>query len=385
MNGVTAPEELAAATQARLRDVSDSIHRAKEAIRQGKPLEADTPLSLELRKTRILQLPAIARELDRLGVRDELASRKVAEARPEVQRVFEAIINTNDMRDVWFLQRGAELRRTVARIDVRRNGSRRSFGTGFLVGPNLLMTNHHVLDLRSRSRPHDPTVVETAPHSWAEFEYEASIDGVTADTALFELAPDQLLLWDDKQRLDYVLVALKPSPRLDSRLHLDLKPIGYNRLAGDQGKIAIPNPVYIIQHPRGETKKVALDNNKLLALPRGDHNFLYYEADTDEGSSGSPVFNAQWEVVALHHVGGLEEDGIKANEGVRISKILADIKAKAQNLAVLQPGETIHTAARPLLEEMLQWATGVPPAILNAPVPQRAATTIRRSGFARPD
>ena len=73
--------------------------------------------------------------------------------------------------------------------------------------------------------------------------------------------------------------------------------------------------------------------------------FLHYRTDTAPGSSGSPVFNDQWEVVALHHSGVpqrdeqgriLATDGSvwepemgehridwKANEGVRISQIVA--------------------------------------------------------------
>ncbi|MFC8142403.1 trypsin-like serine peptidase [Streptomyces paradoxus] len=53
--------------------------------------------------------------------------------------------------------------------------------------------------------------------------------------------------------------------------------------------------VNIIQHPRGEPKQLSLRDNQIVdALER----FLHYESDTREGSSGSPVFNDPWEVVA---------------------------------------------------------------------------------------
>jgi V8-like Glu-specific endopeptidase len=32
-----------------------------------------------------------------------------------------------------------------------------------------------------------------------------------------------------------------------------------------------------------------------------DNGKVQYMTDTQEGSSGSPVFNSNWEVVALHH------------------------------------------------------------------------------------
>jgi len=55
--------------------------------------------------------------------------------------------------------------------------------------------------------------------------------------------------------------------------------------------------VNIIQHPEGGYKQIVLGNNRVLELV--EHFFLY-EADTLPGSSGLPVFNRQWEIVALH-------------------------------------------------------------------------------------
>ncbi len=56
--------------------------------------------------------------------------------------------------------------------------------------------------------------------------------------------------------------------------------------------------LYIIQHPNGEPKQLVLRNNELVDTP---NQFVAYVADTSPGSSGSPVYNDQWEVVALHH------------------------------------------------------------------------------------
>ena len=56
---------------------------------------------------------------------------------------------------------------------------------------------------------------------------------------------------------------------------------------------------------------------------------MQYRTPTDPGSSGSPVFNDQWELIGLHHAGSSEKESLldpseehEANEGIRISAIM---------------------------------------------------------------
>ncbi len=104
--------------------------------------------------------------------------------------------------------------------------------------------------------------------------------------------------------------------------------------------------VNIIQHPGNSVEpKYALTANSII--DKWGH-YLYYTADTDKGSSGSPVLNQDWKVVALHHAGskiGFEykdtdgtikkETGLNingkyhsANRGILIGDILKDLKNK---------------------------------------------------------
>jgi endonuclease G, mitochondrial len=80
--------------------------------------------------------------------------------------------------------------------------------------------------------------------------------------------------------------------------------------------------VNIVGHPDARPKEIALRDNGLLNQLE---NFLHYKTDTEPGNSGSPVFNDQWEVVALHHAGvpGVGSEEWVANEGARVSKLLA--------------------------------------------------------------
>jgi endonuclease G len=84
-----------------------------------------------------------------------------------------------------------------------------------------------------------------------------------------------------------------------------------------------------VQHPEGQKKQVALRDNRIVDVL---DNFLHYEADTQPGSSGSPVFNDQWDLVALHHASVPAPDhpelGKFVNEGIRVSRLLAFIAAQ---------------------------------------------------------
>jgi V8-like Glu-specific endopeptidase len=87
--------------------------------------------------------------------------------------------------------------------------------------------------------------------------------------------------------------------------------------------------VVIIQHPGGGAKQIALTANQVVNL--FEHR-LQYTTDTLPGSSGSPVFNDAWKVVALHHAGGNlvtnpRGDRMFANQGILMAKILERLKS----------------------------------------------------------
>ncbi|MCB0114203.1 MAG: hypothetical protein KDD84_08930 [Caldilineaceae bacterium] len=75
-------------------------------------------------------------------------------------------------------------------------------------------------------------------------------------------------------------------------------------------------------YPIGE---VALQDNEIAQL---FSNVVRYLGDTEPGSSGSPVCDNVWKLVALYHAGG-EQDGNGKwlnNQGIRIDKIVADLR-----------------------------------------------------------
>ncbi|MEV5103848.1 endonuclease [Streptomyces massasporeus] len=235
---------------------------------------------------------------------------------------LERLIGRNNLTPVAFLEEGVRASRSVGRVTISGPGG--GHGTGFLVSSSLLLTNNHVLrDARVAAR------------STVAFAFQDGVDGNPLTPAVFQLEPARFFVTD--RALDYSLVAVAPLGAQGE----ELSSFGRLVLSDAQGKVVIGEFVNIVQHPRGEPKQLALRDNQIMDVLE---RFLHYESDTREGSSGSPVFNDQWEVVALHHSAVPQTDGEgrplsvggavwqpemgeqqlawRANEGVRISRVL---------------------------------------------------------------
>jgi hypothetical protein len=89
---------------------------------------------------------------------------------------------------------------------------------------------------------------------------------------------------------------------------------------------------YVIGHPSGlDTPQFSLQDNLLLDY---DDTLVHYRAPTEPGSSGSPVFDSSWSLIAVHHAGGLETPKLHgvggtypANEGISVRAIKARLIA----------------------------------------------------------
>ena len=241
---------------------------------------------------------------------------------------FERVIGKSDFLGMDFLELALAVSRFVCRIQIRNSPGRTlGYGTGFMVSPRLLITNNHVL---SNAR--------SAVNSEIEFDYQYDRYGRLLPVVTYGLEPETFFMTDPN--LDFTIVAVRERSFND----IELKRFGWNRLFAEQGKAIHADTLNIIQHPQGEAKQIVLRSNRLVDLL---DDFAHYETDTQPGSSGSPVYNDQWEVVALHHSGvpkiagdnliakdgtiwrdGMDPDNLDwvANEGIRVSSIVNYIK-----------------------------------------------------------
>jgi V8-like Glu-specific endopeptidase len=245
--------------------------------------------------------------------------------------VLEKIIGTADFVGIRYLEGGVAASRAVCRIVIRdRSGRTVGYGTGSLVSPRLLLTNHHVLES-----------MDVARLSAAEFNYQDGVDGQPLQSQLLTFDPDAFFLADPER--DFALVAISAGERA-------VGVYGFNRLIEAQGKAIKGDYVTIVQHPHGEKKQVALRENKIVDEVE---LFLHYSADTEPGSSGSPVFNDQWEIVALHHASVAArqpgEYGDYLNEGVRASRILDFVHGQPHTAETQSLVEGLNTPGRIVL------------------------------------
>lgn len=291
---------------------------------------------------------------------------ETTQSRPAAAAALERVLEGNDLVGINYLERGTIASRSVCRIILRDARQRTAgYGTGFLVAPGLLLTNNHVLR----------NDIEAA-RAQAEFDYEQDARGENKRSLTVALKPASCFITNAE--LDFSLVSVDGGARL--------KPYGWLPLRPEPGKSFEGEYLTIIQHPGGQRKQICVRENKLIKY---EQNTLWYQTDTTSGSSGSPVFNSFWEVVALHHSGipktnakgewltvdgkvwdeSMDESLVKweANEGIRISRICEFLKLhhgshpavasllKAVEPPVRQERESVEDAATPAAASPIYW------------------------------
>jgi endonuclease G len=253
-----------------------------------------------------------------------------AAADPDIDHALERVLDEPDLRPLHWLHGGVRRAGSVGMV-----AGPTGKGTGFLVAPWLFMTNNHVLP--------DPGA---AAASTVRFGYQEQPSGDIVGVTSIDLDPHRFFVTSPHTELDYTVVAVGPMP---GSAEAPGTALGTIPLVGSLGKILEGEPVNIIQHPDGRPMEIAFRNNRMIALVGED--VMTYSTDTERGSSGAPVFNDQWELVALHRasVEATDADGRAvdrngapvgpdtpmslrawtANKGTRVSALVRDLGTRS--------------------------------------------------------
>lgn len=233
-------------------------------------------------------------------------------------------------------QRFRKLSRRVCLID-REDASE---ATGYLIGPDLMLTTAHALMGTSGifADP-DKVTVRFDRFIWNErtktiamgdscklrripFTRNPSQPDIVASS--IKTSPHCRRRYDDNA-LDYVLV------RLDRPIGLSFLPYSY-RLRGwndcSRGEVPAEGFVYVVQHPLGGLQKFA---EGYIPADHVDPEFPHlfrYKTTTLNSSSGAPLFNDRGEVIGMH----VGETGKSRQLGVSFQKIFQDLKKEGIRL-----------------------------------------------------
>ncbi|HEY7724492.1 MAG TPA: serine protease [Anaeromyxobacteraceae bacterium] len=260
-------------------------------------------------------LPILEAELaKRQGGRVDLAPEEVAERRRGLEggkgaaRSLEKTFGERGVVTYQWYRRGLERFQWVARVCDRTG---RSIGTGFLLkgahlDPRLgdelvLVTNAHVVS--------NDIAVRASEDALDPSQATARFDAWPKGKGAREFGVRSLVWTSPPGQLDATVLRLDPAP-----------PAGETYpVASVMPALAKRPLVYVIGHPRGGGLSIALNDNLLIDQ---DDRRLHYRAPTEPGSSGSPVFDEQWDLIGLHHAGDREmkrlhgEGTYQANEGI---------------------------------------------------------------------
>lgn len=238
------------------------------------------------------------------------------------KRKLEVLIGDNNLLPISFLKRGVEKSKAVAFIKLPN-----AVATGFLVSKDLLLTNHHVF----------PNA-QIADKAQIFFNFESDIYGNPGPVDIYACNSNDF--FGTNENLDYSLVKVNKRSNLNEIENEDyIRSLLGQRtdqsLPGErwgfiplisQATIEINQRVNIIQHPRGRMKEIALHNNRIMDI-NPERITVKYSTDSEPGSSGSPGFTDEWQLVFIHHsAGDNDENGIFINnEGILISVIVNDL------------------------------------------------------------
>ena len=260
---------------------------------------------------------SIALSLQKAG--QEQADAPTNALAPGLQRNVRPYLTTPDVR-LW-LDRAIAIYHRVCRIEHGGNG----VGTGFLVGPDTVLTNWHVVkDINAEGK-----LAELG----CRFDYVRLASGALNPGQLVPLLANGCLTFSPYSAAETTAHPEVPAPTPDE---LDFALLRLETTAGQQqvdgtrrGWIALPAtaaplprdaPLLVVQHPEGGPMKMAMDTQAVIG-PNANGTRIKYTANTERGSSGSPCFTIEWDIVAMHHFGDPKWQTPLFNQGVPINLI----------------------------------------------------------------
>jgi Trypsin-like peptidase domain len=273
---------------------------------------------------------------------------------PAEEGQLEAVNNAVD-RSVSGLAYAQSLMNALRRVGLVRRGHS-EVGSGFLVGPDLLLTAAHVIWPKGRELlPSDIDTVEVVMdfnergQAVAETGTPARVKEVlrASPATEQELGPPPLVNWDaPDDHLDYALLRLDRAVGNDETPETEGKTRGWYRLSPIEPDLSRSELVLVWHFPEGKFLRCSVMKGSFQYNPAGTKTRLRYRSDTRPGSSGGPIIDEQGRLLAIHHY-GLQP----ANQAVPIWRIAGAVEDLVGPVAAVEhkPLVTVSAASEALL------------------------------------
>lgn len=276
---------------------------------------------------------------------------------PSKQDLERIISSKNKFLDIGVWRaRLSEIENQVCRVEVILNNGQVVFGTGFLISSDFVITNYHVMKyaidgdkLQSQNQPWS-----RPENILCRFDYKKSpgmpkvFNGteyrLSNSNWLYDFSP--ISEWDDftdpkpglpgYDQLDYAIIKLsepignqpimsdKSEPNASCRKWIDISSFVTN--------IVADSPLLIVQHPKAEALKLSVETKAIIGL-NDNQTRIKYVVNTEPGSSGSPCFDIEWNLLALHHSGDPDFSSTHIpsyNQGIPFFKIVNLLKERGK-------------------------------------------------------
>jgi hypothetical protein len=228
--------------------------------------------------------------------------------RPASRQRLEKILRNNlpFLDPARWREQMARVEQQVCRIEIDLNPR----GTGFLIAPEWVMTAYHVVQEIHEGKISPRQVRVRFQHLLPPHQ------AVPAAGDEFALSKDWLVDWSPPspaeeadaeeplptpEEMDYAILRLaQPAGLLPvSPAVVSSPPRGWISLPGVFPVVNEADPLLIVQHPLGAPLKIALDTQGILGW-NANRTRLLYRTNTQAGSSGSPCFTLDWQIITLH-------------------------------------------------------------------------------------
>ncbi|QKQ77500.1 effector-associated domain EAD1-containing protein [Nostoc sp. TCL240-02] len=214
-----------------------------------------------------------------------------------------------DYWDVGFLKRAIEQSASVCRLEIP---SRKIMGTGVLITPNKVLTNYHIVKYSE-----EDNLETNVLNAVLKFGCLTSDNGLETQGKSFKLDRQKpILCFSKTEDLDYILLQVEAKITQAT----DIKPARW-----DSHKLPLEKMrLSVLQHPEGDSMKLSVSQDGITGVYQNS-GLVQYVNKTALGSSGSPCFDENWYLVALHHAQRAKTFG-SIREGILFVSIYQEIK-----------------------------------------------------------